>query len=132
MKLVTMMMCIALCATAGASQAAQRGDPQARARGLLAPPAPPAPPGMPVPPTPPLAPEAPVPPVPPVPAIAPPAPPAPPPLPAIPDAAHAACAGKAIGSQMSFHPRRGTSMRGTCEKDAKGMYFELQEYRSAN
>ena len=132
MKLVSMMMCIALCSAAGASQAAQRGDAQVRGRGMLAPPVAPEAPIPPVPPLPAIAPMAPIPPVPPVPAMAPPAPPPPPPLPAIPDAAHTACAGKAVGSKMSFHPRRGATMRGTCEKDAKGMYFELEEYRSVN
>ena len=123
MKLVTLMLFATLFCAAGASTAADSDDVPARGRGMLAPPAPP--PVPPVPPVPPTAPEAPVPPVPP-------APPAPPPMPVVPDAAHDACAGKAVGSKMSYHPRRGETMRGTCEKDEKGMYFELNEYHSSH
>lgn len=59
-------------------------------------------------------------------------PPAPPPLPVVPDSAHAACVGKAVGAELALSPRKGESMRGTCQKDAKGMYFELHSYHSVD
>ncbi len=91
-----------------------------------------------VPPTPPAPPAPPAPPQPPMPAIpampadipAPPAPPAPPPLPAIPAEAHAACANKASGSQLSFTPGPGERMSGLCQRVDGRMVFELRSYRS--
>ena len=53
---------------------------------------------------------------------APPAPPVPPPLPEIPKAAHSFCAGKPVGAEISYSPRKGATMRGTCQKDSRGMY----------
>jgi len=79
-----------------------------------APPAPPAPPAIPAMPTMP----------------APPAPPAPPPAPVIPSAAHAACAAKAPGFKLNFSPKPGTTMEGYCERDTRGMYFELRSMHS--
>jgi outer membrane biosynthesis protein TonB len=115
MKFVSLMMCIALFA-AGASHAAEPDETETRGVTRIAPPPPPAPPA------PPEAPMAPL----------PPPPPPPPPMPTVPEAAHAACAGKAVGTAISYQPHRGATMKGTCEKDAKGMYFELHEYYSAD
>ncbi len=70
----------------------------------------------------------PAPPVPPAPR----APPPPPPMPAVPKEAHQACAGKAAGAPITFIPRKGEFMAGTCEVDSKGMYFSLQSYHSAD
>lgn len=119
MKTVSLMLFVALLGAAGATQATERGNCPERGRCLVAP-TPPTPPTPPMPPQAPHAPQAPE------------APPAPPPLPMVPDAAHNACAGKAVGTAMTYRPRRGASMRGTCEKDSKGMYFDMQEYRSVD
>lgn len=127
MKPVSLMLFVTLLGAAGIAQAAERGNCHERGRCAVAP-LPPLPPMPPSPPQAPLAPHAPEAPLAPMPCM--PAPPAPAPLPSVPDAAHDACAGKAIGSKMSYRPRRGEFMRGTCEKDSKGMYFEVQEYRS--
>lgn len=88
---------------------------------------------------PPVPPTAPLPPIPDMPAMPdlphlphPPAPPAPPPLPAIPDRAHKACEGKAVGSSMTFSFRRKHTMTGSCQKDGRGMYFELNSYHVSN
>lgn len=152
MKPLSLMLFAALLTAAGASQAGGRGDCPERGRCRVAPvapvpPIPPVPGVAPLAPIPPIAPVsavaplAPIPPMPPMPpanasapmapmaAMAPPPPPA---LPDVPNAAHDACLGKAIGARMTYHPRKGVTMRGTCQKDSKGMYFEVQEYRSVN
>ena len=73
---------------------------------------------------------APLPPVPPAPALpAPPAPPAPPALPEIPAKAHAACAGKANGSQVTVHLEPGETMSGRCERVDGKTVFRLRSYR---
>ena len=72
-----------------------------------APPAPPSPPSMP----------------------APPAPPAPPNMVDAPAEAHAACAGKAEGTSMSYTTSDKERLGGTCEKDNRGMYFEVHSVR---
>jgi hypothetical protein len=111
MKLASLLMFAALLATAGAGHAAARNDCPERGPCVIAP-VPPVPPVPPAPPAPPM----------------PPMPPAPPPMPVVPEAAHAACAGKSVGSAVTYQPRRGETMSGTCEKDGKGMYFDLQSY----
>ncbi|MES2316592.1 MAG: hypothetical protein V4631_03785 [Pseudomonadota bacterium] len=133
MKLAPLIICAALFAAAGASHATERG------RGRVAPPVPPVPPlpAMaelpPIAPLAPLAPMAPTPPMPPMPPMAPPpAPPEPPAMPVVPEAAHKACMGKAVGTKATYHLRRGATMRGTCEKDSKGMYFEMSDYNVVN
>lgn len=91
-------------------------------------PAPPTPPNAPLPPS-----EPGIPAMPPIPAMpAPPAPPAPPPPPDAPAEAHAACAAKAPGTKLTFSGKRGTTMSGTCERDNRGMYFEITSIHSAN
>ena len=57
-----------------------------------------------------------------------PAPPAPPPLPEIPAEAHAACAGKADGSKLSFTPAPGETMHGLCKRVDGRMVFKLRSY----
>ena len=111
----------ALLLAAGGSATAQSGT-------WTAPPAPPAPPAQaPLPPEAHPA-QAPLPPTPPAPA----APPAPPPLPEIPAAAHAACAGKANGSKLSFRPGPGETMSGLCDRVDGQMVFRLRSYRSSH
>ena len=51
-------------------------------------------------------------------------------MPAVPDEAHAACAGKAPGTSMTWTRQRGVMMSGSCERDSKGMYFDVQSIRS--
>lgn len=128
----------ALLLAADGSEAAVRIDCKpARSGPCVTPPAPPAPP---VPPAP-LPPHvdadaayAPIPPAPPVPPALPaiPAPPAPPPLPDIPAAAHAACAGKADGSALTWTFGPGETMRGLCERVDGRMVFQLRSYRKAD
>ncbi len=55
-------------------------------------------------------------------------PPAPPPLPAIPAEAHAACAGKANGSKLTFTPAPGETMHGVCKRVDGRMVFQLRSY----
>lgn len=107
MKPVLMLTFATLFAIAGTAQAQepQRGECPERGRCVM-PPIPPIPPMPPIPPVPPT-------------------PPAPPPAPVIPQAAHDACAGKAIDSALTFRPKRGIVMTGTCQKDSKGMYFDM-------
>jgi hypothetical protein len=88
----------------------------------------PTPPAPPSPPSPPSEPGLPA--IPPMPA--PPAPPAPPPIPDAPAEAHAACAAKAVGAKMTFSTKRGTTMTGTCERDNRGMFFEINSIRTVN
>lgn len=151
MKTLSLILFATLLTGAGASQAGERGNCPERGRCRVAPVAP----VPPVPPLPALAPIAPIAPMPPTDAIAPmaplapmapmaplaamaplppmpPAPPAPPAAPTVPNTAHDACIGKAIGAKMTYHPRKGETMRGTCQKDSKGMYFDVQEYRSVD
>lgn len=146
MKTLSLILFATLLTGAGASQAGERGNCPERGRCRVAPvaPVPPVPPVpavapmAPIPPMPPIeaiAPRAPIAPLPPLAALAPlppmpPAPPPPPAAPTVPNAAHDACVGKAIGAKMTYHPRKGETMRGTCQRDSKGMYFDLQEYRS--
>lgn len=146
MKTLSLILFATLLTGAGASQAGERGNCPERGRCRVAPvaPVPPVPPVpavapmapiAPMPPIEAIAPRAPIAPLPPLAALAPPppmppAPPPPPAAPTVPNAAHDACAGKAVGSKMTHRPRRGESMRGTCEKDSQGMYFDVQEYRS--
>jgi hypothetical protein len=120
---------------AGSSEAAVRNDAKtAKNSPCVLPPVPPAPPAAPAPPAPPAAeadmplpPLAPVPPAPPAPpAIG--APPAPP-LPAVPADAHAACAGRANGSVVSWTLGPGETMRGRCERADGRMVFQLRSYR---
>ncbi|KFI06769.1 hypothetical protein [Massilia sp. BSC265] len=101
-------------------------------------PPPPVPPTPPAPPAPPAPPELPVervagiapPPPPSMPAIpAPPAPPTPPPLPEIPAEAHAACAGKAVGTRIRHVLRQGETMTGVCMRENGRTVFDLREYR---
>ena len=110
---------VALLLAAGASQAAPHiHTPAQDASWTAPPPPPPAPPAPPAPPTPPG--------MPPMPA--PPAPPAPPPLPEIPAEAHAACAGKANGSKLTFTPGPGDTMQGLCKRVDGRMVFQLRSY----
>ncbi len=113
MKPVSIMLFAALLAVASASQAVQRGNCSEGQRGSC--------PELAVPPVPPVPPAPPIPPVPPV-------PPAPPPKPFISEKFHAMCNDKAVGAAMTLSPKKGVTMSGTCEKDSKGMYFELESY----
>jgi hypothetical protein len=63
-------------------------------------------------------------------AAMPPPPPPPPPVPEVPNAAHDACNSKAVGAKLTYRMRKGVTMSGTCQKDSKGMYFDVQQYRS--
>ena len=44
-----------------------------------------------------------------------------------PAAAHALCSGKAPGTAASYKGKN-ESMTGTCERDNRGMYFEIDSY----
>lgn len=110
MKSVPAIVFAALCALTIAAPAAAHENCNCSGIAPPAPPAPPSPPTLP----------------------APPAPPAPPAAPVIPSAAHAACAAKAPGFKMSFSPKPGTTMEGYCERDTRGMYFELRSMRSTS
>jgi hypothetical protein len=80
--------------------------------GLALPPAPPAPPPPPA-----------------LPAMPPPpAPPKPPALPAIPAQAHLACAGKSVGSALTWVIKKGETMSGICKQGKNGMRFEPRSY----
>jgi hypothetical protein len=57
-----------------------------------------------------------------------PAPPPPPKLPEVPAGAHAACAGKAVGSEVTYTIKPGEYMRGMCEREDGKMVFELRLY----
>lgn len=119
MKLIPTIVLAALCAVsiAGPASAHECRCKYGSAAPLPpAPPSPPSEPGMPA-----------------LPAMpAPPAPPAPPPPPDAPAEAHAACAAKTPGAKMTFSGKRGTTMTGTCERDNRGMYFEISSIRSVN
>jgi hypothetical protein len=143
-KTVSIALLAALCAVAGASFATvhvecKQGHGKCVAPAPPAPPTPPAPPALPAPPAPPAVPlgsEE-------VPAVAPPAmpamaampappaipaPPPPPKLPEVPAGAHAACAGKAVGSEVTYTIRQGEYMRGVCEREDGKMVFQLRLY----
>ena len=109
MKPVSIILFAALFAVSAVSQAAERGNCSVKHRGRC--------PDIPAPPAPP---------VPPVP----PAPPAPPPMPEIPDQAHDACKGKKIGAALTFSFAKSMTMKGTCQQDSQGMYFELSSLTS--
>ncbi len=126
-RLLVPALFVSLLCTAGAGEAAVRVDCRPANGGpCVAPPAPPAAPlpgGM-------TAAIAPLPPVPPAPALpALPAPPAPPALPEIPAKAHAACAGKANGSQVTVQLEPGETMSGLCERVGGKTVFRLRSYR---
>jgi hypothetical protein len=61
-----------------------------------------------------------------VPAV--PAPPPPPEIPDVPAGAHAACAGKAPGAEITFTIRQGEYMRGVCKREDGKMVFALRLY----
>ena len=125
MKLIPSMIFAALCALSVAGPA--NAHPHHCKCGAIAP-TPPMPPNAPLPPSPPDAPA-----MPSLPALpAPPAPPAPPPPPDAPAAAHAACASRTPGTKLTFTGKRGTTMRGTCERDNRGMYFEITSINSVD
>jgi len=111
MKLPSLILIATLLSASGASLAAGYDDCTGRRCGRSAPlppmpPSPPSPPSMP----------------------APPAPPAPPAMIDAPAAAHALCSGKAPGTEVSYKGKN-TTMTGTCERDNRGMYFEIDSYR---
>ncbi|SHG52822.1 hypothetical protein [Massilia sp. CF038] len=115
MKLISTLILSALCAMSIAVPAA------AHERHCKCGTAFPAPPAPPTPPTPPGMPDMPV----------APAPPAPPPVPEAPAEAHAACAKKAPGTKLSYAIKHG-SMSGVCERDNRGMYFEVYSVHISN
>ena len=43
--------------------------------------------------------------------------------------AHAACADKQAGSSISWTTANKYRLTGTCERDNRGMYFEVDSYR---
>ncbi|QYF92272.1 hypothetical protein KY495_16100 [Massilia sp. PAMC28688] len=116
MKYVTMFVISATLVLSAQGQAHERaecstGSERGRCKALPAPPTPPAPPpimgaSIPLPPPPP-------------------APPLPPEPPRVPESAHAACAGKAVGTVLTLTPKKGVTMTGSCEQDARGMYFDV-------
>jgi hypothetical protein len=149
-KTASLVLMTVLCAAAGASSATvdvtcnvKHGKCKAE---VPAPPAPPAPPAAPAPPAPPVPPSPPpdadngsfrIPPMPPIPRIpaipampSVPAPPPPPKLPDVPAAAHATCAGKAEGTEVTYTIREGEWMRGVCERDGKQMAFMMRRYHA--
>lgn len=110
MKIPSLILIAALLSASGAAFAANSDGCTGRRCGSFAPlppapPAPPAPPSMP----------------------APPAPPAPPAMIDAPAAAHALCSGKAPGTAVSYKTKN-ESMTGTCERDNRGMYFDIDSY----
>jgi len=117
MKKISFLLIALLCA--GASSASVHYECKGKDGSKCAPP-----PVPPVPPAPPMPPMPPMPPTPPVP----PAPPAAPALPPIPAAAHAACAGKAAGSTITWVLKPGETMMGSCEKEGSKMVFALHSY----
>jgi hypothetical protein len=122
MKLIPSMILAALCALAIAVPAAAHEHHCKCGTVAPAPPAPPSPPSPPMEPGMPAMPDLP----------APPAPPPPPPAPHAPAEAHAACASKTPGTTLTFSGKRGTVMKGTCERDSRGMYFEIYSIRTVN
>lgn len=114
MKLTRLFVAAAMTVLAASSYAGPRGNCDSRHC--------PPPPAPPVPPLPPMAALSPVPPMPPMPPMAPDV--------DVPDEAHAACAGKAVGSRITYAPSRHASMTGVCKRDDEGMYFALRSYRA--
>ena len=108
MKCLPIFILAALFASTGTALASEQQCPSRGPCVILA-----TPPTPPVPPSPP----------------APPALPSLPPMPVVPEAAHQACVGKKAGSPMTYIPRKGEFMAGTCEVDSKGMYFSMQSYQ---
>lgn len=144
-KMLPFALFAMLCCAAGASSATvhiECKNGQAKCAPPPTPPAPPAPPSPPAPPAPPappvLAPDGQVAGIPAVPAIpavpgvgplpAIPAPPPPPKLPPVPAEAHAACATKQPGSQMTWVIREGETMTGVCQRENGKMVFSLRSY----
>lgn len=140
-KTASLVLVAVLYATAGASSATvdvtckvKHGKCKAEPPAPPAPPSPPAPPQPPAPPPPPdgdngsfRLPSLPaLPHMPALPAI--PAPPPPPKVPDVPAEAHAACAGKAAGTEITYTMRPGQWMRGVCERDGKQMAFMMRRY----
>lgn len=114
MKLIATLTLGMLLAASVPSHALEHSDCTAssergRCKTIPAPPAPPAPPALPIP--------------------APPAPPLPPAPPQVPDSAHAACQDKTVGTTITLTPRASVTMTGTCQKDSRGMYFDVQSIR---
>lgn len=131
MKLLPSLIVATLCAMSVTLPASAHERHCKCGDAMAAPPAPPAPPNAPHPPNAPNPPSLPG--MPDMPALpAPPAPPAPPPAPVAPAQAHAACAGKAPGTKLTFSTKRGTTMSGTCERDNRGMYFEVYSVRTVD
>ena len=50
----------------------------------------------------------------------------------VPKAAHQACVGKSVGAELTYKVRKGAVMRGTCQMDSNGMYFDLNSYQVDN
>lgn len=118
-KTASFVLFAMLAALAGASSATvhvecKRDHGKCLAPVAPTPPAPPAPPALPT--------------VPPVPVI--PAPPPPPKVPDVPAAAHAACAGKAPGTGLTYTIGQGEYMRGVCEREDGKMQFMLRVYHA--
>jgi hypothetical protein len=140
-KIVSVALFATLCAVAGVSPATVHVEckqihGKCTTPAPPAPPTPPAPPALPAPPAPPagsldvpeVAPPA-MPAMPAMPALAAiPAPPPPPKLPDVPAGAHAACAGKEIGTEVTFTIKPGEYMRGICEREDGKMVFQLRLY----
>lgn len=128
MKTIPLILLALLGASANANayQADQAGNPSGKVwinceRPESKCPPPPPPPAPPVPPAPV---EGFVPP-------APPPPPAPPALPDVPEQAHAACAGKASGSALTWSLGQGDTMTGVCESASGRMRFRLQGHHKS-
>lgn len=49
-------------------------------------------------------------------------------MPQVPAGAHAACAGKAAGSSLTYLIAQGETMSGTCERKGGTMHFALRSY----
>jgi hypothetical protein len=47
----------------------------------------------------------------------------------VPEAAHAACAGKAVGTRVKHVLRQGETMTGVCIRENGRNVFDLREYR---
>ena len=126
MKPTTPFLLVALlCGAAGAASASVHIECKPNVKGKCEAPVPPAPPAPAIPPAQPAAvmPHAALPAPPAVPAM-----PPPPQLPDVPAAAHAACAGKAEGSHLSYVPGKGELMQGVCERVNGKMAFALRLY----
>jgi hypothetical protein len=124
-KMKTTASCVLfamLCAIVGASSATVHVVECTKEHGKCPPPpAPPAMAAMPALSTTPA-------PQPPLPLPQPPLPPPPPKAPDVPAAAHAACAGKAPGTELTYTVSKGEYMRGVCEREDGKMVFVMQVY----